>query len=46
MPITILYNNAVGITWVVCWWLINYFPWGLPRRLHHLLPIRVGQETA
>ena len=31
----------VGITWTVCWWLINYSPYDLAAQVHNMLPVRM-----
>lgn len=31
----------VGITWTVCWWFINYSPYGLAAQVHSQLPVRM-----
>lgn len=40
-PIALFSHNIIGVTWTVCWWLINYFPFGVIQRLVLLLPFRI-----
>ena len=39
-PIALLSSNAVGVTWTLCWWAVNYFPSNLVSRALALLPCR------
>ncbi|GAX73541.1 hypothetical protein CEUSTIGMA_g992.t1 [Chlamydomonas eustigma] len=40
-PITILYNPNFAATWILCWWIINYFPYRIPGRIHDTWPLKV-----
>ncbi|EFJ49844.1 hypothetical protein VOLCADRAFT_104093 [Volvox carteri f. nagariensis] len=39
-PISIFANNALGLTWLICWWLMTYSPFDVVSRLHSLPPIK------
>ena len=40
-PIALLTSNSVGVTWTVCWWLVNYCPGNLVARAMSWLPCRL-----
>ena len=40
-PIALLASNSVGVTWTVCWWLVNYLPGGLVAKLLRLRPFKL-----
>lgn len=35
----------IGITWTLCWWLINYSPYNLVAQVHNLLPVRMVSKV-
>ena len=39
--ISLFTDNSVGVTWTLCWWLINYCPADLVNTIHNFLPVRV-----
>jgi hypothetical protein len=39
--IPLLSSNTVGVTWTVCWWLVNYFPGNLVSSIISFLPIKI-----
>ena len=39
--ISLFTDNTLGVTWTVCWWLINYCPADLVNTVHSYLPVRV-----
>ncbi len=40
-PIALFSHNVVGVTWTVCWWLVNYFPFNLVGRIVLFFPVRI-----
>ena len=39
--ISLFTDNTLGVTWTICWWLINYCPYDAVNRVHSFLPVRV-----
>ncbi len=39
-PLALLSSNAVGVTWTLCWWAVNYCPGNLVARALAALPCR------
>ena len=39
--ISLFTDNTLGVTWTICWWLINYCPLDLVNTAHSFLPVRV-----
>lgn len=44
-PIALFAADSVGWIWTTCWWLMNYFPFGLIASLHSLLPVRLVSKV-
>lgn len=44
-PIPLLSSNTVGLTWTICWWLINYFPGNLAARVLSLPPLKISAKV-
>lgn len=40
-PIALFADNDMGLTWTVCWWLINYSPFDAVFLIHDFLPIKM-----
>ncbi|KAK9806453.1 hypothetical protein WJX73_009380 [Symbiochloris irregularis] len=40
-PVALFAENKVGVIWTVSWWLVNFFPYQLVRKIAVLLPVRV-----
>jgi len=39
--ISLFTDNTLGVTWTICWWLMNYCPFDAVNRVHSFLPVRV-----
>ena len=39
--ISLFTDNTLGVTWTLCWWLINYCPLDAVNRVHSFLPVRI-----
>ncbi len=44
-PIPFLTSNTVGLTWTICWWLINYFPGNLAAKAFSFPPLRITAKV-
>eukprot|EP00195_Chlamydomonas_chlamydogama_P006970 CAMPEP_0202890708 /NCGR_PEP_ID=MMETSP1392-20130828/1028_1 /ASSEMBLY_ACC=CAM_ASM_000868 /TAXON_ID=225041 /ORGANISM="Chlamydomonas chlamydogama, Strain SAG 11-48b" /LENGTH=362 /DNA_ID=CAMNT_0049574327 /DNA_START=64 /DNA_END=1152 /DNA_ORIENTATION=- len=39
--ISLLSSNTLGFTWTLCWWLMTYFPYNIPNKLHSFWPVKM-----